>query len=252
MNAVVFDLELVKRFRKGQPSEIVEIGACKVDMESGRIIDQFQIYISPRKGYIAKSTRSFINMTRKDMLSAVPFREGIMQFVNWLGNDYYLCSWGKDDRIHLIDECIRKKVKLDWLTNYNDLQRQIGPLLRDDNKNQLGLQHALELAGIEPTGLAHRGIDDAVNTARLLIHLLDRVHLQRNAVTDQEIAQYKLRLQRKREERRRAMEQDNRRSVDQHDPTHKPKQLHPQQRRPLSDDTVLTKSTSDSEHDHEA
>jgi len=213
MNAIVFDLELVKRFRKGQPSEIVEIGACKVDLESGQIIDQFQIYISPRKGYIAKSTRSFINMTRKDMLNAVPFREGIMQFVSWLGEDYYLCSWGKDDRIHLIDECIRKKVSLSWLINYNDIQKQIGPLLREDNKNQLGLQHALELAGIEPIGLAHRGIDDAVNTARVLIHLADRVQLQRNTVTDKEIAQYKLRLHRKRQERREAAEQESRRSV---------------------------------------
>jgi inhibitor of KinA sporulation pathway (predicted exonuclease) len=209
VNAVVFDLELIKRFRKGQPSEIVEIGACKVDLNSRQIIDQFQIYISPRKGYIAKSTRNFINMSKKDMQSAVPFREGIRQFVEWLGSDYYLCSWGKDDRIHLIDECIRKKVGLGWLRNYNDIQQQIGALLREDNRNQLGLQNALELAHIEPTGLAHRGIDDAINTARLLIHLLDRIKLQRNEVTDKEIAQFKLRLQRKRQERKKLLNQAN-------------------------------------------
>ena len=202
MNAVVFDLELIKRFRKGQPSEIVEIGACKVDLDSRQIIDHFQIYISPRKGYIAKSTRNFINMSKKDMESAVPFREGIRQFVEWLGDDYYLCSWGKDDRIHLIDECIRKKVGLSWLRNYNDIQQQIGALLREDNRNQLGLKNALELAHIEPTGLAHRGIDDAINTARLMIHLLDRIQLQRNEVTDKEIARFKLRLQRRRQERK--------------------------------------------------
>lgn len=209
MNAVVFDLELIKRFRKGQPSEIVEIGACKVDLNSRQIIDQFQIYISPRKGYIAKSTRNFINMSKKDMQSAVPFREGIRQFVEWLGSDYYLCSWGKDDRIHLIDECIRKKVGLGWLRNYNDIQQQIGELLREDNRNQLGLQNALELAHIEPTGLAHRGIDDAINTARLLIHLLDHIKLQRNEVTNKEIAQFKLRLQRKRQERKKLLNQAN-------------------------------------------
>lgn len=206
MNAVVFDLELVKRFRKGQPSEIVEIGACKVDLESRQIIDQFQVYISPRKGYIAKSTRTFINMTKKDMLEAVPFRDGIKQFVKWLGEDYYLCSWGKDDRIHLMDECIRKKVSLKWLLNYNDIQKQIGALLREDNRNQLGLQHALELAGIEPVGLAHRGIDDAINTARLMISQLDHLKLQRNEVTDKEIAAFKLRIIKKRQERRREME----------------------------------------------
>lgn len=209
VNAVVFDLELVKRFRKGQPSEIVEIGACKVDPVSRKIIDQFQIYISPRKGYIAKSTRSFINMTREDMLNAVPFHEGIRQFVDWLGDDYYLCSWGKDDRIHLIDECLRKKVDLSWLVNYNDIQKQIGALLREDNKNQLGLQNALELAGIEPVGLAHRGIDDAINTARLLIHMLDQVQLQRNTVTEKEIEQYRQKQIRKRQERRKSSKSSN-------------------------------------------
>ena len=209
MNAVVFDLELIKRFRKGQPSEIVEIGACKVDLDSRQIIDHFQIYISPRKGYIAKSTRNFINMSKKDMESAVPFREGIRQFVEWLGDDYYLCSWGKDDRIHLIDECIRKKVGLSWLRNYNDIQQQIGALLREDNRNQLGLQNALELANIEPTGLAHRGIDDAINTARLMILLLDRIKLQRNEVTDKEIAKFKHRLQMKRQERKKMLNQAN-------------------------------------------
>ena len=209
MNAVVFDLELIKRFRKGQPSEIVEIGACKVDLDTRQIIDQFQIYISPRKGYIAKSTRNFINMSKKDMHSAVPFREGIRLFVEWIGSDYYLCSWGKDDRIHLIDECIRKKVGLIWLRNYNDIQQQIGALLRDDNRNQLGLQNALELANIEPTGLAHRGIDDAINTARLMIQLLDHIKLQHNEVTDKEIAKFKLRLQRKRQERKKMLNQAN-------------------------------------------
>lgn len=205
MNAVVFDLELVKRFRKGQPSEIVEIGACKVDLSSREIIDQFQIYIAPRKGYIAKSTRSFINMSKQDMLSAVPFRVGIKRFVEWLGVDYYLCSWGKDDRIHLIDECIRKKVNLKWLINYNDIQKQIGAVLREDNRNQLGLQNALELAGIEPVGLAHRGIDDAINTARLMIQLLDHIQLQHNEVTDQEIKQFIQKRQRKRQARARAL-----------------------------------------------
>ena len=59
------------------------------------------------------------------------------------GQIIYLCSWGKDDRIHLIDECIRKKVGLGWLRNYNDIQKQIGAILREDNRNQLGLQNAL-------------------------------------------------------------------------------------------------------------
>lgn len=227
MHAVVFDLELVKRFRKGQPSEIVEIGACKIDMSTREITDQFQIYISPRKGYIAKSTRSFINMSKKDMQSAVPLRIGIKQFTAWLGEHYYLCSWGKDDRIHLIDECLRKRIPLSWLRNYNDIQKKIGAILREDNKNQLGLQHALELAGLEPIGLAHRGIDDAVNTARLLIKLLDQIDLQTNEVTDKEIAKYKLRIYRRRQAARKKAASKHDRKQQPSAPCEKDKQAPP-------------------------
>lgn len=190
MNAIVFDLELIKRFKKGQPSEIVEIGACKVNLETKEITDQFQVYIAPRTGYVAKSTRKFINMTKEDVKNAVPFRSGIQQFSEWLGNDYFLCSWGRDDRLHLINQCVRNRIKLDWFLNYNDIQQQIGKLLRPDTKSQLGLKTALDLAGIEAVGKAHRGIDDAINTAELLIRYLEQISLQKNTLSKKELAQH--------------------------------------------------------------
>lgn len=202
LNAVVFDLELVKRYRKGQLSEIVEIGACKVDLKLGKITDQFQIYIKPKSGYVAKSTRKFINMTKEDLKQAVTFKEGVERFSQWLGEGYYLCSWGRDDRLHFINECLRNRMRLDWLINYNDIQQQIGKML-GITKNQVGLKTALDLAGIEPQGIAHRGIDDAINTAELLIKYLSEVKLQKNSLTSKEIAQHK-RAQRLRQQENRS------------------------------------------------
>jgi inhibitor of KinA sporulation pathway (predicted exonuclease) len=198
LNAVVFDLELIKRFRKGQLGEIVEIGACKVDLHSKKIVDQFQIYIRPKNGYVAKSTRKFINMTQEDAKKTIPFREAIHQFSAWLGQDYFLCSWGKDDRFHLIDQCLRNKVNLDWLKNYNDIQQQIGKILGTNTKNQLGLKNALDLAEIEPTGKAHRGIDDAINTAELLVKFVDQVNLQNNTLSAKDITPHYAKIKRAR------------------------------------------------------
>ena len=182
MNAIVFDLELVKRFKKGQLSEIVEIGACKVDVEKKELIDQLQIYILPKSGYVTKSTREFINMKKEDLKRSMPFRMGVKQFSQWLGEDYFLCSWGKDDKFHLVNQCERLNVQLDWFKNYNDIQNQIGRILNPGSKNQLGLKNALDLAGIEPLGKAHRGIDDAINTAFLLIKFIDQIQLQHNTL----------------------------------------------------------------------
>jgi inhibitor of KinA sporulation pathway (predicted exonuclease) len=190
LNAVVFDLELVKRSKIGQLSTIVEIGACKVDFATKSIIDQLQIYIAPKGGYVEKSTRAFINMDKEDLKNAVPFQLGIEKFAAWLGKDYYLCSWGKDDRLHIIDECVRKGVSLDWFNNYNDIQPQIGKLLLPEISHQIGLKTALQTAGIEPTGKAHRGIDDAVNTAKLFITFIDQITLRNNEMSAKEISQH--------------------------------------------------------------
>jgi inhibitor of KinA sporulation pathway (predicted exonuclease) len=198
LNAIVFDLELVKRFKKGQLSEIVEIGACKVDLKSKKITDELQIYITPRRGYVAKSTRKFINMKKEDIKKAVSFHSGIQQFSKWLGENYFLCSWGKDDKLHFIDQCVRTNINLDWFMNYNDIQQQIGKIVTANNKNQLGLKSALELAGITPVGKAHRGIDDAINTAELLIKFIDRINLHTNSLSDKEISQHYLKYKRSR------------------------------------------------------
>ncbi|MFC0472588.1 exonuclease domain-containing protein [Halalkalibacter kiskunsagensis] len=187
MIAVVYDLELIKRFRKGQPSEIVEIGACKVDLQTRKIIDHFQQYISPKRGHISKSTRKFIKMKEEDVEKAVPFDIGIHKFSKWLGEEYFLCSWGKDDRAHFINQSVQNKLSLEWLRNYNDIQKPIGNLLTEEGNNQLGLKNALMMAGIEPTGKAHRGIDDAINTAMLLIKFLDKIELRENHLSPKEI-----------------------------------------------------------------
>jgi inhibitor of KinA sporulation pathway (predicted exonuclease) len=189
--AVVFDLELIKRFRKGQRSEIVEIGACKVDLGSKEITDTFQLYIAPQSGYVSKSTRKFIHMSKEDLKTAVSFVTGIQRFAQWTRDANYLCSWGKDDRFHVLNECVRKNIKLGWFRNYNDLQQQIGKLLNTQSKNQIGLKTALELTGIESLGKAHRGIDDAINTAQLLLQFVDQIKLQQNKVTNQELLRHK-------------------------------------------------------------
>jgi inhibitor of KinA sporulation pathway (predicted exonuclease) len=188
LNAIVYDLELVKRFKKGQFSEIVEIGACKVNLDTKSIVDQFQIYTTPKSGYVSKSTRKFIKMKQEDLKNAVPFDTGIQKFASWLGDDYYLCSWGKDDKTHIINQCTRTRVNLDWFKNYNDIQKQISKLLTPENMSQLGLKNALNLADLEPMGIAHRGIDDAINTAQLLIKFIDKISFIRNTVTKNEVA----------------------------------------------------------------
>ncbi|WP_165763885.1 3'-5' exonuclease [Halalkalibacter urbisdiaboli] len=199
MIAVVFDLELMKRFKKGQLSEIVEIGACKIDLETKQIIDQIQIYISPKRG-ISKSTRKFIKMNDDDVKNALTFHTGIERFVQWLNDDYYLCAWGKDDKFHLLNQCLRNRMNVDWLRNYNDIQKPISNLLKAEH--QLGLKNALQTVGIEATGKAHRGIDDAINTAKLFLHFQQDITLVTNTISAEERKKHKPKFKKKNRKQR--------------------------------------------------
>ncbi|MCD8508901.1 MAG: exonuclease domain-containing protein [Bacillus sp. (in: Bacteria)] len=153
------------------------------------MIEELQIYTLPKNGHISKSTRKFIKMTDEDVKKAIPFQQGIHQFANWLGEgEYYLCSWGKDDKIHMVDQCYRYKINLEWFQNYNDIQPQIGRALNQTTGGQqLGLKNALHMAGIDPVGKAHRGIDDTINTAKLLMKFRDNVELHKNTFSIQEL-----------------------------------------------------------------
>ncbi|MCD8502036.1 MAG: hypothetical protein LRY71_10610 [Bacillaceae bacterium] len=70
---------------------------------------------------------------------------------------------------------------------YNDIQKPIGKLISTENQNQIGLKNALDLSEIEVSGKAHRGIDDAINTAHLFIKYIDKIPLQKNTVSKSEV-----------------------------------------------------------------
>ncbi|CAH8476449.1 unnamed protein product [Heterobilharzia americana] len=86
--------------------------------------------------------------------------------INW---DISTCLW---------DECRRKKLPLpgDMLSRI-DLKAIFQQWLGSHKVGQKwrgGLKDALHLIGLRFEGRPHRGIDDAKNTARLLLHLLSK------------------------------------------------------------------------------
>ncbi len=181
MYAVIFDLETTFITRKGQIPEIVEIGATKINLSLPHSPDRevFQCYTFPEvSGRIGKSTRKFIGLKEEDLEKVVPFREGLKDFINWLGEDYYLCSWGMDDRRHLIEHCNRFLLSKRWIKNYNDIQAPISQLLA--GRRQIKLKDALALSGIEQEGRLHSALVDAINTAKLFVAFKDHIKLQKN------------------------------------------------------------------------
>lgn len=188
MIAIVYDLEMTVTRKKGQISEIIEIGAVKIAEEEGQpiIVDRFQAFVKPQYSKVlSKDTTAFTGITQQDVNQAKGLQDVLDQFLAWIDtDDYALCSWGMDDKTQFVKECRMKKIPLHWLLNCNNLQKPISALMGRTGNQQIGLKPALEVLEIEFVGSQHRAIDDAYNTALVYLHYADQIELKRNHTAD--------------------------------------------------------------------
>lgn len=182
MQIIVYDLETTLTHQRDKIPEIIEIGAAKVVTgKNGVEVDTFQRYTFPAiERRITERTRKFIGLDKENMPTFIPFRKAFDAFLDWIGmdEDYYLCSWGQDDKRLMIEHCARFGLDFNWLRNYNDIQPAISMLLAD--RKQMSLKDAIDAAGIVQEGRLHSALVDAIHTAHLLIKYNKTVHLSQN------------------------------------------------------------------------
>lgn len=151
--------------------EVIEIGASIVT-RAGREIDHFQRFIRPqRRPLLTAFCRQLTHITQANIDHASPTKYVWEQFERWLGQHLPKlegwASWGDYDRKQLEQEWQQKQLNsaLEHLphTNLKQLFANARQL-----KHPLGLNSALQLAGMQFSGQQHRALEDARNTARLL------------------------------------------------------------------------------------
>ncbi|WIV20076.1 3'-5' exonuclease [Paenibacillus polygoni] len=198
MNYIIYDLEFTVSRSTRYSSEIIDIGAVKVapmdDEGKLGVVDSFHTYVRPsNKSVLSTDTIQFTGITQKDIDAAPLFPEAVQQFIEWLPDTYYLCSWGPDDKSKFLSHCRTHQVKVDWIRNHNDIQKQISRALRKEGgSRQLGLSQALTMCGIPFDGTQHRALDDAINTAKIFIHHFEHLKLAENSAADEEGTKSKL------------------------------------------------------------
>jgi inhibitor of KinA sporulation pathway (predicted exonuclease) len=108
----------------------------------------------------------------------------VERFLKWIGEEeYYLCSWGPDDKLQLTRDCRAHQMGMEWIRNHNNLQKHLTRLRKQEKHQQMGLKAALEWLEIPFTGSHHRALDDALNTAMIFLKLADRMILEKNEFT---------------------------------------------------------------------
>lgn len=178
-NYLLVDFEFTTYTRPvGRPSnffsEVIEIGAVKLD-ENLKVCGTLQDFVKPKFfPKQAKDSMDFCMITEKDMKKAVDFE----QMVSSLSAMYepgttYFVAWGKEDFKVLDTGCKRHKIANPvQFEDYLDLAEAY-KLLKGDNYTT-GLKRATEEQEVDTAGLWHTAFDDANNTGKLLIKLIEK------------------------------------------------------------------------------
>ncbi|UZE25458.1 3'-5' exoribonuclease [Pseudomonas sp. B21-056] len=151
--------------------EIIEIGATLVNRD-GRELDHFQRFVRPlRRPLLTPFCRELTHITQANIDGAAPISEVWPAFERWLA-PYHAnlggwVSWGDYDRKQLLQEWQQQQLQsaLAQVPHMN-LKQRFAKARRLERP--LGLNGALQLAGLQFSGQQHRALEDARNTARLL------------------------------------------------------------------------------------
>lgn len=177
MQFIILDLEATcwQGNAMDRRQEIIELAAFRVDGYR-EWHDHFQRFIRPTDHpRLSAYCMDLTNITQDQVNKARKFDHVVHEFQEWLESvdgPQLICTWGDKDLMIIENECARHEIPTDFLPKYINLKAQYARLKR--LPKEPGLLKALEYNELDFEGSPHRAVDDAYNTARLFLHLLDQ------------------------------------------------------------------------------
>jgi len=176
VNFIVYDLEATCWMGRppGGVNEVIEIGAVKVN-RYGEIVDRFSKFIKPHVNpYLSHFCTKLTSITQENVDQAEKFDKVVEQFQDWINiwdEEYLLCAWGDADVKLPRGDCKLHKLDDEWLVHNLNIKKQYHSLINAAKKT--GLKATIKREGFEFTGIQHRAISDAENTAKIFIKYVD-------------------------------------------------------------------------------
>ena len=161
----------------GEQREIIEIGLCVFDLVTHQPGERRSLILKPQQSKISPFCTHLTSITPEMVAQGMLFNEacGLLRR-EYDSTALAWTSWGKDDRRLFEQQCAAFRVQYPFGERHIDLRRLFAVLQRRDQQvkiRQVGLAKALALMGLDGEGAAHRGVDDAFNTARLLAAMFE-------------------------------------------------------------------------------
>nr|CAB3456547.1 unnamed protein product [Digitaria exilis] len=162
---VVIDFEATcEKDSRIYPQEIIEFPAVLVDAATGALLSSFRTYVKPR-------------IQQQQVDGGVDLATALGMHDSWLAsagadkNRLAVVTWGDwDCKTMLESECSFKCISKPWyFDQWVNLRIPFEAVFGAGRRN---LQEAVREAGLQWDGRLHCGLDDARNTARLLVELM--------------------------------------------------------------------------------
>ena len=168
---------------KGMRQEIIEIGIVALDLNTKEISKEKGIIVKPTDSSISWFCTELTSITKELIKKeGVSFEDSCKQLVNdYDSKNRAWGTWGKFDRTMFKKDCEHKKVDYPFSKNYIDLQKIFSNFVNSNNeefsKREYGVKTALGYLELQFEGTEHRGVDDAYNTARITVEMIDFLEL---------------------------------------------------------------------------
>uniref|UniRef100_A0ACD5UMG6 Uncharacterized protein n=2 Tax=Avena sativa TaxID=4498 RepID=A0ACD5UMG6_AVESA len=184
---LVVDFEATcEKDKRIYPQEIIEFPSVLVDGSTGRIESAFRRYVRPKHHpVLTKFCRDLTGIRQEDVDGGVDLGDALCLHDAWLkaatagtgakkGDGLAVVTWGDwDCRTMLDSECRFKGIaKPAYFNRWINLRVPFEATLGGGGRTNL--QEAVRAAGLEWEGRLHCGLDEARNTARLLVELMRR------------------------------------------------------------------------------
>lgn len=147
--------------------ETIEIGAVRLSPTGGEVRSTFSTLVRPvLEPNLTEFCTRLTGIRQENVDRADPFPEVFPRFVAWCGDGpHRLASWGSYDLRQLTLECQRHALPLPvWFSDHLNVKYFFA---RWKKVRPCGMAEALKISGLPLEGRHHRGLDDALNIAKL-------------------------------------------------------------------------------------
>ena len=150
-----------------QRNDIIEIGACFLDAQTGKLSQKTSYIIKPKNSTISKFCTELTTITQELVDKGIPFVDACNKLTKEFGTQNRVwASWGDYDRKHFIRDCDFYGARYPFGPRHINAKTLFS--LINGLKKELGLGKALKYYNFEFKGTPHRGHDDAFNTGKVL------------------------------------------------------------------------------------